>query len=298
MKDAETLVEYGAEIDARAMVAPPDVAELELEPGHPGLGDAGYVARRKELFDLCRKHRLERLGPPFVKYTAEETRIWREVSPKLDELHRKHACGLYLRAKDELAINQTEIPQLRTVSERLGPVTQMHLVPAEGALPYRTFYEYIAGRGFPVTQFLRHGSHPEFTPEPDMIHDCLGHVPPLMDRDYAELLVLIAKAAATTGRGDHVLALKRFSWFSIEFGLVEEHGETKVFGAGILSSTGEIPHSLFSPDATRRPFVTDTVIATDYDPSQMQRDFFVAPSLPFLRRELEGLVRRFGIPVL
>ena len=95
-----------------------------------------------------------------------------------------------------------------------------------------------------------------------------------------------------------MLALKRFSWFSIEFGLIEEQGETKVFGAGILSSTGEIPHSLFSPDATRRPFVTDTVITTDYDPSQMQKDFFIAPSLPFLRRELEALVRRFGIPVL
>ncbi|MBA4067746.1 MAG: phenylalanine 4-monooxygenase [Isosphaera sp.] len=298
MKDADTLVEYGTAIDPRTMVTPPDVTELELEPGHPGLGDEGYVARRHELFRLCRKHRLERLGPPFVKYTAEETRIWREVSPKLDELHRKHACALYLRAKDDLAINQVEIPQLRTISERLGPVTQMHLVPAEGALPYRTFYEYIADRGFPVTQFLRHGSHPEFTPEPDMIHDCLGHVPPLIDRDYAELLVLIAKAAATTDKGDQVLALKRFSWFSIEFGLIEEHGETKVFGAGILSSTGEIPHSLFSKDATRRPFVTDTVITTDYDPSQMQKDFFVAPSLPFLRRELEGLVRRFGIPVL
>jgi phenylalanine-4-hydroxylase len=298
MKDADTLVEYGTTIDARTMVTPPDVTELVLDPGHPGEHDAGYVARRHELFDLCRKHRLERLGPPFVKYTAEETRIWREVSPKLDELHRKHACGLYLRAKDELAINQVEIPQLRTISERLGPVTQMHLVPAEGALPYRTFYEYIAGRGFPVTQFLRHGSHPEFTPEPDMIHDCLGHVPPLMDRDYAELLVLIAKAAATTDKGDRVLALKRFSWFSIEFGLIEEHGETKVFGAGILSSTGEIPHSLFSTDVTRRPFVTDTVIATDYDPSYMQKDFFIAPSLPFLRRELEALVRRFGIPVL
>ena len=78
------------------------------------------------------------------------------------------------------------------------------------------------------------GSHPEFTPEPDaLIHDCLGHVPPLMNQDYAELLTLIGKAAATTPHGDHVLALKRFSWFSIEFGLIEEHGETKVFGAGI-----------------------------------------------------------------
>ena len=79
---------------------------------------------------------------------------------------------------------------------------------------------------------------------------------------------------------------------------MEEAGETKVFGAGILSSTGEIPNSLFSKDVTRRPFVTDVVIATDYDPSRMQDKLFVAPSFPFLRQELEGLVRRFAIPVL
>src|SRR5438045_6596267 len=131
-----------------------------------------------------------------------------------------------------------------------------------------------------------------------MIHYCLGHVPPLMDADYAELLTLIGRAVVKAPDAAQVLALKRFSWFSIEFGLIEEAGETKVFGAGILSSTGEIPYSLFSPDVTRRPFVTDVVIATDYDPSRMQDKLFVAPSFPFLRRELEGLVRRFGIPVL
>jgi phenylalanine-4-hydroxylase len=298
MENPSVLVEYGVPIDPQLMVTPPDVTELELEQGHPGLGDEGYIRRRKELFALCRRHRLEELGPPLIEYTPEETRIWREVSPKLDELHLKHAGQLYLSAKRELAITREEIPQLRHLSDRLRLETEMHLVPAEGALPYRTFYQYIAQRGFPVTQFLRHGSHPEFTPEPDMIHDCLGHVPPLMNRDYAELLTLVGKAVAAATRGDHVLALKRFSWFSIEFGLIEEAGETKVFGAGILSSTGEIPYSLFSPDVTRQPFVTDVVIATDYDPSRMQDRLFIAPSLPFLRRELEGLVRRFGIPVL
>ena len=298
MKSETPIVEYGAAIDPQIMIEPPDAAELELEPGHPGLGDTAYVQRRKDLFALCRRHRLERLGPPLIEYTPEETRIWREVSPKLDELHIQHACAMYLRAKREMAITREEIPQLRLLSERVQRETNMHLVPAEGALPYRTFYEYIAERGFPVTQFIRHGSHPEFTPEPDMIHDCLGHVPPLMNRDYAELLTLIGKAASTTDRGDQVLALKRFSWFSIEFGLIEEAGQTKVFGAGILSSTGEIPYSLFAPEVTRQPFVTDVVINTDYDPSRMQDRLFVAPSLPFLRRELEGLVRRFGIPVL
>jgi phenylalanine-4-hydroxylase len=298
MKPTAVLVEYGLPIDPQFMVTPPDATALELEPGHPGLGDAEYIRRRKELFALCRKHRLERLGPPIIDYNAEETRIWREVSPKLNELHRRHACRIYLEAKRELAITGAAIPQLRHLSDHLRRETNMHLVPAEGALPYRTFYQYIGERGFPVTQFIRHGSHPEFTPEPDMIHDCLGHVPPLMNRDYAELLVLIGKAVSTTTNGEQVLALKRFSWFSIEFGLLEEAGQTKVFGAGILSSTGEIPYSLFSPDVTRRAFETDVVINTDYDPSRMQDKLFIAPSFPFLRRELEKLVRRFGIPVL
>jgi phenylalanine-4-hydroxylase len=298
MKERPPLIEYGVPIDAQAMVTPPDTTELDLEPGHPGLGDGAYIQRRKELFALCRKHRLEHLGPPLILYTPEETRIWRDVSPKLDELHIQYASEIYLKAKRELAIGRDEIPQLRLLGEKVKPVTNMHLVPAEGALPYRTFYESIAQRGFPVTPFIRHGSHPEFTPEPDMIHDCLGHVPPLMNRDYAELLVLIAKAASTTDKGDQVLALKRFSWFSIEFGLIEEAGAVKVFGAGILSSTGEIPYSINSPEVTRRPFVTDDVITQDYDPSRMQDHLFIAPSFVFLRRELEALVRRFGIPVL
>ena len=297
MKETPQIVEYGVAIDPKIMVEPPDAAELELEPGHPGLGEEEYVRRRKDLFALCRQHRLDRLGPPLIDYTAEETRIWREVSPKLDELHQKHASRIYLNAKRALGISQTEIPQLRNLSKRLQRETRMHLVPAEGPLPYRTFYSYIAERGFPVTQFIRHGSHPEFTPEPDMIHDCLGHVPPLMNQDYAEVLTLIGKAAFTTPHGEQVLALKRFSWFSIEFGLIEEERDIKVFGAGILSSTGEIPFSL-SADVRRRPFVTDEVVKTDYDPSRMQDHLFIAPSMPFLRRELESLVRRFAIPVL
>ncbi len=298
MKDAATIIEYGVAIDPRIMIEPPDPDTLELEPSHPGLHDVGYVRRRKDLFALCRRHRLGKLGPPLIDYNPEETRIWREVSPKLDELHRSHACSIYLKAKDALGISANEIPQLRTLSSRLERETRMHLVPAEGPLAYRTFYSHIAQRGFPVTQFIRHGSHPEFTPEPDMIHDCLGHVPPLMNRDYAEVLTLIGKAAHASLDPLQVLALKRFSWYSIEFGLMEEAGEIKVFGAGILSSTGEIPFSLFAREVRRRPFVTDEVIATDYDPSRMQDHLFIIPSFVFLRREIEQLVRRFGIAVL
>jgi phenylalanine-4-hydroxylase len=275
---------------------PPDVAELELEPGHPGLGDEAYIARRKDLFALCREHRLKGLGPPPIAYTDEEQRIWREVSPVLDALHVAHASRIYLQAKRDLGISEAEIPQLRDLSARVQARSGMHLVPAEGPIPYRTFYSYIAERGFPVTQFIRHGSKPEFTPEPDMIHDCLGHVPPLVNHDYAALLTLVGKAAVSVKTGDQVLALKRLSWFSIEFGLIEEEGVTKIFGAGILSSTGEIPFSL-SSQVERRPFVTDDVIETDYDASRMQERLFVIPSFQFLRREVEELVKRFGVAV-
>src|SRR5262249_23999395 len=104
---------------------------------------------------------------------------------------------------------------------------------------------------------------------------------------------MIGKAASTTPHPEQVLALKRFSWFSIEFGLIEEEGETKIFGAGILSSTGEIPFSL-SGDVKHHRFVTNEVIETDYDPSRMQDLLFIIPSFAFLRREIEDLVKRFG----
>src|SRR2546425_11666571 len=98
MKETTPIVEYGLPIDPKTIIEPPDVAELELEPGHPGLGDESYVRRRKQLFALCRQHRLERLGPPLIDYTPEEIRIWREVSPKLDELHRQYASRVYRQA--------------------------------------------------------------------------------------------------------------------------------------------------------------------------------------------------------
>ncbi len=296
MKDSP-LIQYGVAIDPGEMVKPPDPDELEVDPKTPGIDDADYMSRRRWIFKLTRKHRLEKSGPPVFEYTPDETALWSDLSGRLHELHKKHACEMYLKATNDLAITSDVIPQMRQLSDQLRKATQTHLVPAEGSLPYRTFYEYIADRGFPVTQFLRHPSHPEFTPEPDMIHDCLGHVPLFMNRDYAELITLIGKAAASTENGEHVLMLKRFSWFSIEFGLIEEHGDVKVFGAGILSSTGEIPNSLYSKDVTRRPFVTEEVVNTDYDPTYMQKDLFVIPSLRFLRTETESLVKKLGIPV-
>ena len=126
MKELASLVEYGVAIDPNSMVVPPDTSEFELEADHPGLGDAAYIARRKYLFDITRRCRLAHEPPPFIEYTDEETRIWRDVSPRLDELHVKYASEIYLKAKRELAITEDAIPQLRTLSERVQRETNMH----------------------------------------------------------------------------------------------------------------------------------------------------------------------------
>jgi phenylalanine-4-hydroxylase len=169
----------------------------------------------------------------------------------------------------------------------------MHLVPAEGPIPYRTFYSYIAERGFPVTQFIRHGSKPEFTPEPDMIHDCLGHVPPLVNHDYAELLTLIGKAAVRVKSGDHVLALKRLSWFSVEFGLIEEAGRRRSSARHPLVD-GRDP-VLVVIERRTPPLRDRRGDRTEYDSSRMQELLFVIPSFQFLRREVEQLVERLAV---
>ena len=173
----------------------PTLTASTSSPAIRGSATKDTYSRRHELFALCRAARLGHQPPPLIDYNDEEERIWRQVTPKLDELHGATRASVYLKAKRELKISEDRIPQLRHLSERLQEVSGMHLVPAEGPIPYRTFYSYIADRGFPVTQFIRHGSKPEFTPEPDMIHDCLGHVPPLLNRDYA-----VAAHARSGGR--------------------------------------------------------------------------------------------------
>src|SRR5688572_32365162 len=120
MNRRATIFEYGEPIDPKTIIEPTDPDTLELEPGHPGLGDSAYVERRKDLFARCRHHRLAQLGPPRIEYSAEETRIWQEVTPKLHDLHLEHACSIYLDAKKTLGISSRRIPQLRDLSERLS----------------------------------------------------------------------------------------------------------------------------------------------------------------------------------
>ena len=120
MKNETVIFEYGKPFDPQSMVTPTDTTEVELENDHPGFGDEEYLRRRRDVFALCRRCRLAGLEPPLIEFTPEETRIWRVVSPKLDELHLQYASDFYLGGKHELAISREEIPQLGVIERAVA----------------------------------------------------------------------------------------------------------------------------------------------------------------------------------
>jgi len=263
--------------------------ELVLDPKHPGINDPVYCARRKFFFNTSRAHRLAGSLSSSIDYTDEEEALWGQVLEKLAVAHEKYASRLYLKGKQALHINEKKIPQQSEVNRLLKEMTGFGLIPAEGLLHTSSFFSYIVKHQMPCTQFLRHPAHPEYTPEPDMVHDMVGHVPFFVDHDYVEITNLIAQGVMSAKDEKAVEKWSRVYWFAIEFSLIEEKGEIKVFGAGLLSSFGEMEYA-YSSEVTRKPFHIEDVITTDYDNTQMQDLLFVIPSLPFLKKEVQRLL--------
>ncbi len=268
---------------------------LVLDPKHPGLHDTAYVQRRQQLHDWAFDYRVGQLGFPHVDYTEDEHALWRHISERLVEAHQRHACELYLRGKALLNIESKHMPQLGDLDRALQEKHGFGLVPAEGLLDVRLFFEYLRRRRMPVTQFLRYHKVPDFTPEPDAVHDVTGHVPCLIDPTYQEVVQRIGEGVLSCPEAD-VPLWSRLYWFTVEFGLVEERGEPRVLGAGLLSSLEEIEYC-FTDAVSRRPFELEEVIHTDYDPTCKQQTVFVVPSLRALAEDVARLRTRKTLAV-
>ncbi|MGB0717441.1 MAG: hypothetical protein ACPGXK_16310 [Phycisphaerae bacterium] len=268
-----------------------EAASLELPGNHPGLGDQVYVDRRRMFFETARAHRLAGTATPPVAYLEREQWLWRSIYRELNSMHESSACRIYREGKSALGLCDSVIPQLPDLEQVLFRRNGVQLVPAEGLLHGKTYFQLWADRVMPCTQFLRHDKQPQYTPEPDIIHDVIGHVPPLADTEYVSLIQKIGQLAKRANP-DQLEELVRFYWFTIEFGLLMEDGRQVILGAGILSSTGEIEHVL-SGEAAIEPFDLDRVLATPLNTTDIQERIFVAPSLAFILEQAEALSRRW-----
>ncbi len=265
--------------------------QLVLDPKHPGFHDTNYITRRQHFFDISRDGRLNKKGLSFVEYTAEENAVWAHIYKKLESLQQQHAWSEYLKGKAALELDPRHMPQLVELDKRISATYGIRLVPAEGLLDTRDFHGLLSKGIMPCTQFIRHHAHPEYTPEPDAVHDVLGHLPPLMHKEYGEITRLIGKGVRAS-QDDALWQWDKIYWFTIEYGLIVEQGKIKAFGAGLLSSYSELTHC-FTDAVEKRPLSISEIVRTDYDPTQLQPILYVIPSLAELNEQLTDWISKF-----
>jgi len=261
-----------------------NINELHLD--HPGANDPEYRKRRDYIASLAKRFR-ETGEVTDVDYTEQEQEIWRHVTTRLAELHEKHASPFYLKAKRDLGITNERIPQLTEMNRRLKELTGFRLAPIEGLVETRGFLSWLGYRVMLSTQYIRHHSRPEYTPEPDVVHESIGHIPMFTNENFADFSQSIGEGAQRA-TDKQIEELGRLYWFTVEFGLVEHEGGIKAYGAGLLSSFGELENA-FSTRVERRPFDLETVINTPYNYSDMQPILYVIPSYA----ELKDVTRRY-----
>lgn len=251
---------------------------VHLGDDHPGVGDPAYRARRNEIAAAALEWE-PGTPPPRIEYTEAEQEVWRTVCRELAPKHQRYACRAFREALAALDLPSDRIPQLDEVSAGLAELSGFQYVPAAGIVPLEEFYGSLAERRFHSTQYVRHHDAPLYTPEPDLIHEVIGHGHLLADPELAELNRLAGDAARRMQTDEGLQMLADVFWFTIEFGVVWEDGELRAYGAGVLSSYGEIEEFR---GMEIRPLDFAAMATIDYDITKYQPVLFAADSMTHL----------------
>jgi phenylalanine-4-hydroxylase len=265
------------------------LATLELPSDHPGFSDRAYRTRRGQIAAVGAAYRP---GDPIpdVEYTAEEDEVWRIVSRQLARQHRAHACGEYLLGADRLVLPTQRVPQLREVDAHVHALTGFHIRPVPGLVPTRDFYGALVERTFLSTQYVRHHSVPFYTPEPDLVHEIIGHANMLASATLADLYMEAGRASARTTSAEALEFFSKVFWFTLEFGVLFEGGLLKAYGAGLLSSYGELDAYL---DAELRPWNLLEMGTRAYDITRYQPVLYASPSFEQMVADLGAFFRAY-----
>ena len=221
-------------------------------------------------------------------YSAEEQAVWRTLCDRQTKLTQKLAHRSYLDGVAALGLTDG-IPDFGAVTRKLKPMTGWQIVAVPGLIPAGPFFEHLANRRFPVTNWLRKRDEIDYIVEPDMFHDFFGHVPVLTQPDFARFMQLYGDRAAKAfdlGGGE---MMTRLYWYTAEFGLIRDPGqEVKAFGAGLMSSYTELQFAVTDEKSHHVPFEIETVMRTGYEIDKFQRAYFVLPSFEAVRAALEA----------
>ncbi|MGL5808830.1 MAG: phenylalanine 4-monooxygenase [Nocardioides sp.] len=254
-----------------------DGAVVHLDDDHPGATDPDYRRRRNTIAGLALDWR-DGLPVPRVPYVDDEHEVWRIVCAELAELaglHERLACAEYLAGKDRLGLVTDRVPQLDEVTAALAPLTGFRYIPAAGLVPLLDFYGSLADGVFHSTQYIRHHSVPLYTPEPDVLHEVLGHGNCLAEPRFAALYRAAGRAAHRVESAGALEFVSKVFWFSLEFGVLLEAGQVRTYGAGLLSSYGEIQQIA---DAQLHPLDIARMGVQAYDITHYQPLLFCADS--------------------
>jgi len=262
---------------------------VKLDPDHPGFRDPAYRARRDAIAQIALNY--EPGSPiPVAPYTEEEHELWRIVGNALKPQHQSHACAEYLECVKRIDLASDRIPQLHEVSEKVQALSGFRLEPVGGLVEPRVFLESLANGVFLSTQYIRHHSTPLYTPEPDVVHELLGHAVLLANEPLAELNRLVGEAVRRTTSEEALERLARVYWFTIEFGVLSEAGEVKAYGAGLVSSAGELEAMR---SARLRPLDLEAAARQEFDTTTYQPLLFCAESFESMFQTLRDYLIRW-----
>lgn len=259
-------------------------ATVHLVEGHPGEHDAEYRRRRNEIAAVSLAWQPGQPLPD-IDYTETEHQVWRTVCEHLGPLHERYACRAFNEAVAALDLPRDRVPQLSEVTAGLQPLTGFSYVPAPGIVPLEEFYGSLEDGLFHSTQYLRHHAAPLYTPEPDILHEVMGHGNLLASPEVAEVNRLAGAAARRVTTPEALQVVADVFWFTVEFGVLWEQNELRAYGAGILSSYGEIEEFR---SMEIRPFDFAAMATIDYDITHYQPVLFAAESFSHMVDEVSA----------
>jgi phenylalanine-4-hydroxylase len=218
-------------------------------------------------------------------YTPVEHETWNTLYARQMKILPGRAADVFLKGLDALDLNTGGIPDFEVMNPKLQALTGWTVVCVPGLVPDEVFFDHLANRRFPSGQFIRKPDQLDYLQEPDIFHDVFGHVPMLTDPDFADYMEAYGRGGQRAASLGMLPNLARLYWYTVEFGLMQDPGGLRIYGAGIVSSATESVFAVEDPSPNRIGFDLERVMRTLYRIDDFQQVYFVIDSIERLKRE-------------